>query len=571
MTLTERAGAAGVAVAYEDWAGHRVVVAPEVVEKVLTRVGEPAPSLSHTGVSLPAVPRCWGWQIQLYALHSRRSWGIGDFADLRDLAVWAAGQGAGLVLVNPLHAVAPVHPIEPSPYSPTSRRFLDVLSICVTELPEYDLASDEVRRAVDSLRPEPSDLVDRDAVWRAKSAACALLEPDWLAVDDPDLWDFALYCALAEEHGKAWYDWPPALRDRQAESLDEARTRLGARISFHAWLQVRAEQQVAAAQAAALAAGMAIGIVHDLAVGVDPAGADAWMLQEVLASGVTIGAPPDSFNRQGQNWALPPWRPGALARTGYEPLRQMITAVLDRGGGVRIDHVMGLFRLWWIPADVGPGQGAYVSYDAEAMLDVVCGSASDRGGVVVGEDLGTVEPAVRQALSRRGVLGSAVLWFERVDDDPLGPPKPTAAWRTDTMASISTHDLPTAAGYLTGEHVRVRDELGLLGRSLPEERADHEQERSALLTALVDEGVLASVEAPLDDVVVAMHAYLGRTPSTVVLASPYDVVGETRQPNLPGTTNAYPNWRIPLPLALEDLTADARVAAVGAVLRAARP
>ncbi|HEY5334824.1 MAG TPA: 4-alpha-glucanotransferase [Mycobacteriales bacterium] len=571
MTLPERAHAAGVSVDYEDWAGRRTTVAPDVVEKVLAQVGDPAPSRPHTGVSLPAVPRCWGWQIQLYALHSQRSWGIGDFADLRDVAVWAAAQGAGLVLVNPLHAVAPVHPIEASPYSPTSRRFLDVLSICVPELPEYVAATDDVRRAVDALRPTPSDLVDRDAVWRAKSAACVLLQPDWIVFHDPDLCEFALYCALAEKHGKDWHDWPLPLRNREPSALDDARRTFMIRWSFHAWLQLRAEQQAGGAQAAALEAGMAVGIVHDLAVGVDPGGADAWMLQEVLAPGVTVGAPPDSFNQRGQDWALPPWRPGALARAGYEPLRQMITAVLGRGGGVRVDHVMGLFRLWWIPAGVGPGQGAYVSYDAEAMLDVVCGAAVENDGIVVGEDLGTVEPAVRQALSRRGVLGSAVLWFERVEDDPLGPPKPVGDWRADTMASISTHDLPTAVGYLTGEHVRVRAELGLLGRALSDERADHEQERSALLQALVDEGVLASVDAPLDDVVVAMHAYLGRTPSTVVLAAPYDVVGETRQPNLPGTTDAYPNWRIPLPLSLEELRADARVAVVSTVLRAARP
>lgn len=570
MTLPERARAAGVSLAYDDWAGRRVTVTPEVVEQVLTHVGEPGPALPHTGVSLPAAPRCWGWQVQLYSLHSQRSWGIGDFADLRDLAVWAAGEGAGLVLVNPLHAVAPVHPIEASPYSPTSRRFLDVLSICVTELPEYAAASEARRREVDALRPVPSELVDRDAVWRAKSAACALLQPDWLVVKDADLWQFALYCALAEDHGKDWHDWPSGLRDRDQTALDEAARRLAARVMFHAWLQVRAEQQAAAVQAAASAAGMAIGIVHDLAVGVDPCGADAWMLQDVLASDVTVGAPPDSFNQQGQDWALPPWRPGDLARAGYAPLRQMITAVLGRGGGVRVDHVMGLFRLWWIPAGVDPGQGAYVSYDAEAMLDVVCDAAAAHGGIVVGEDLGTVEPAVRQALSRRGVLGSAVLWFERIDDDPAGRPKPVAAWRTDTVASVSTHDLPTAAGFLTGEHVRVRDELGLLGRPVAEEWAAYEEERAGLLGALVEEGVLSSVDATTDEVVVAMHAYLGRTPSRIVLVSPYDVVGETRQPNLPGTTDAYPNWRLPLPLSLEELTEDARVAGVGAVLRDAR-
>ena len=571
MTLAERAAAAGVATSYDDWAGRRVEVPPGVVRKVLARVGEPAPEAAHSGVSLPPAPRCWGWQVQLYALHSRRSWGIGDFADLRDLAVWAAGAGAGLVLVNPLHAVTPVSPIEPSPYSPSSRRFLDVLSICVPELPEYAVAPPALRARVDALRPVPSVRVDRDAVWRAKSAALELLMPDAVEVDDEGVQEFALFCALAEEYGKAWYDWPSPLRERDPAALATARDGLSRRVDFHAWLQACAERQVAAAHAAAVGAGMAVGIVHDLAVGVDPAGADAWLLQDVLAADVTVGAPPDSFNQQGQNWALPPWQPGALARAGYEPLRQMIDAVLRRGGGVRIDHVMGLFRLWWIPPDVEPGRGAYVSYDAEAMLDVVCGAAAERGAIVVGEDLGTVGPAVRQELSRRGVLGSAVFWFEREGDDPQAPPKAATAWRADAMASISTHDLPTAAGFLAGEHVRVRDELGLLDQPVEEVAAAFRQERQVLLRTLVGEGVLRSVDAPVGEVVLAMHAYLGRTPSRIVLASPYDVVGETRQPNLPGTTDAYPNWRIRLPLSLEDLMADPRVAAVTAVLRAARP
>lgn len=571
MTLPERARAAGVSVAYEDWAGRRVEVAPAVVENVLAHVGEPAPDVPHTGVSLPPAPRCWGWQVQLYALHSERSWGIGDFADLRDFAVWAAGTGAGLVLVNPLHAVTPVCPIEPSPYSPSSRRFLDVLSICVPEVPEYAAASAEVRAQVDALRPGPSGLVDRDAVWRAKSAALELLQPAVSTTGDEEVAQFALFCALAESYGKAWQHWPSALRDRERGALERAREELSRRVAFHVWLQECAERQAEVAHTAAVDSGMSVGIVHDLAVGVDPSGADAWLLQEVLASEVTVGAPPDSFNQHGQDWALPPWQPGALTRAGYEPVRAMITAVLRRGGGVRIDHVMGLFRLWWIPPGVERGQGAYVAYDADALLDVVCGAAARSGGIVVGEDLGTVEPAARQALSGRGVLGSSVLWFERVGDDQAAPPKPVGAWRSDAMASISTHDLPTAPGFLAGEHVRVRADLGLLGRPAEEERSDFEAERSALLGALVSEGVLSAADAPADEVVVAMHAYLGRTPSRIVLASPYDVIGETRQPNLPGTTNTYPNWRIPLPLSLEELTGDARVAAVAAVLRAARP
>ncbi len=568
MSQRDRAEAAGVATTYDDWAGNAVEVDADVVDKVLDRLGPPAPARDHGPTRrLPPAPRCWGWQIQLYALHSADSWGIGDYGDLRDLAVAAAGQGAGCILVNPLHAVAPVHPIQASPYTPTSRRFLDVLSIRITDLPEYTAASPELRAQVDALRPQPSALIDRDAVWDAKSAALELLAPAFGSLAG-DLAEFALFCALAEVHGLPWQAWPAPLRDRT--NLRLARTEHSRRVGFHGWLQQRCAEQVRAAQDAAVAAGMAIGIVHDLAVGVDPGGADAWLLQDVLAGDVTVGAPPDSFNQQGQDWALPPWRPGALAAADYEPLRDMVTAVVARGGGIRIDHVMGLFRLWWIPPGVERGQGAYVSYDADAMLDAVVGAAQASGGIVVGEDLGTVAPGVRETLADRGVLGSAVLWFEREGDDPAAPPKPPADWREDAMASISTHDLPTAQGFLAGEQVRVRAELGLL-RDPDAEATSAAAERTALLTALVSAGALEPGVTDPDAVVLGMHRLLRATPSRIVMASPYDVVGELCQPNLPGTTDAYPNWSIPLPLSLEEFLADPRVAATAAVLSAARP
>jgi 4-alpha-glucanotransferase len=569
--LDDRAAAAGVAVTYDDWAGRTIRVPPEVVEAVLRQVGEPGPHEEHDQPALlPPAPRCWGWQVQLYALHSDSSWGIGDYGDLRDLAVWAAGEGAGTILVNPLHAVAPVHPVQNSPYSPTSRRYLDPLSVRVTGLPEYTAADAQLRARVDALRPAPGPRIDRDAVWDAKSQALGLLAPAAVELD-ANLAEFALFCALAEQHGLPFQRWPPALANREPAALAAAAEVLADRVAFHGWLQQRCAEQVADAQDAALAAGMSVGIVHDLAVGVDPGGADAWLLADVLASEVSVGAPPDSFNQQGQDWALPPWSPGALARANYGPLRAMLDAVLSRGGGVRIDHVMGLFRLWWIPPGVERGQGAFVSYDAAAMLDTVVRSALATGGVVVGEDLGTVEPGVREALGARGVLGSAVLWFERADDDPEGPPKAPAEWREEAMASISTHDLPTAYGLLAGEQVRVRAELGLL-TDVEAERSHAAREKTALLESLITAGALDAGDA--DDpraVVLAMHRLLAMTPCRIVLASPYDVIGELRQPNLPGTTDAYPNWTIPLPLSLEELAEDERVADTAAVLRAARP
>jgi 4-alpha-glucanotransferase len=309
--------------------------------------------------------------------------------------------------------------------------------------------------------------------------------------------------------------------------------------------------------------------VHDLAVGVDPGGADAWGLQDVLATGVTVGAPPDSFNQQGQDWRLPPWRPDRLAEVGYAPYRDMLRAVLRHSGGVRIDHVMGLFRLWWIPPGTSAADGTYVSYDDEALLGVLALEAHRAGALVVGEDLGTVEPRVSEALAERDILGSAVLWFER--DPDTDRPLPPQKWREQVMASVTTHDLPTATGFLADEHVRVRAELGQLGHSVEEERARVAQERADLLAMLTEEGLLAG-DATAEGTVLAMHAVLARAPSRLVLAALGDAVGDLRQPNLPGTVDEYPNWRLPVadgtgrPVSLEELESADRVRRLAALL-----
>jgi len=318
---------------------------------------------------------------------------------------------------------------------------------------------------------------------------------------------------------------------------------------------------------------MTIGVVHDLAVGTDPAGADAWALQDVLALGARIGAPPDTFNQQGQDWGMPPWHPRRLAELGYAPLRDMVRGLLHHAGGVRIDHVLGLFRMWWVPADGTARDGTYVSYDVDALLGVVTLEAERAGAIVIGEDLGTVTPVVRRELASRGVLGSSVLWFER--EDPVGgepgPLRPLSEWREQAAASITTHDLPTALGWLRGEHVRVRAELGLLDDPTAEERS-WRRERGEVVALLRDAGLVGDTPAD-EELVAALHDAVMQTPSRVVLVAPGDVVGDLRQPNLPGTTDQYPNWRLPVAdehgneLALEDVLADARMARLAAMLR----
>ena len=499
----------------------------------------------------PVLERRWGWMVQLYALRSESSWGIGDYADLKTLLEHTGQAGGGALLLNPVHAETPVLPVTASPYSPSSRLFRSALPLAVTRIE----ASDEVRAAVAALRPDsPPDRIDRDAVWSAKLAALELLWPQHRAdpaPDRPGLREFGLFCALAEQHGVPWQRWPEPLRRPDGPGIAAARELHHDRIAFWCWVQTLVEQQLAEASAAA----PEVLVLHDLAVGVDSGGADAWLLQDALALGASVGAPPDSFNQKGQDWGLPPWRPDRLRELGYAPFRALVQACLRSAGGLRIDHVMGLFRLWWVPAGASAADGTFVAYDADALLAVLVLEATRASALVVGEDLGTVADTVRSTLSQAGVLGSAVAWFEQ---DGAGGYLDPSGWRADTLASVSTHDLPTAAGWLAEEHVRVRAELGQLGHSLETEQERVRTDSAALLAMLERTGLLARHDG---DVLLALHAVLVDAPSVLVLAALGDAVGDLRQPNLPGTTTEYPNWRLPLadptgrPLGLEEVLA----------------
>ncbi|HEY3747984.1 MAG TPA: 4-alpha-glucanotransferase [Pseudonocardiaceae bacterium] len=508
---------------------------------------------------LPDVHPAWGWMVQLYALRSADSWGMGDFGDLASMAARSAAElGAGVLLVNPVQAISPTHPVERSPYSPASRRFANPLYL---RIPATDAD-------VLALRPrQDTELIDYDAVWDAKRAALELLwsrgpQPVDLA-GDPALRDFATFCALAEVHGPDWRDWPEPLRDPAGAEVAAARVELADRVAFHSWLQGLCRDQLDEVRWAA--AGMPVGVVHDLPVGVRPGGADTWALRSAFAADVRVGAPPDAFNQLGQDWNLPPWRPDRLAELGYAPFREMLHGILRYADGIRVDHVAGLWRLWWIPPGESAARGTYVHYDAEAMLGILALEAHRAGAVVIGEDLGTVEPEVTVTLHERGMLSSAVLWFQRDWDTEGHPFVPPQDWNPEAMASISTHDLPTVAGWLTGEHVRVRAELGMLDGPVEAERAAAEADRTALLDLLCEQGI------PTDDLDLALHTLLASASARLLLTSPADMLGEVRQPNMPGTVDQYPNWRIPLPVTLEEFFADDRVPRVTAPLRAARP
>ncbi|HKC27120.1 MAG TPA: 4-alpha-glucanotransferase [Jatrophihabitans sp.] len=526
----------------------------------------------------------WGLATQLYSVRSRRSWGVGDLADLGELAAWAAGEhGAGFVLINPLHAAEPVPPMTPSPYLPTTRRFANPLYLRVERVPEYAYLDEHTRRQVDELAPAARavDVIDRDRAWTAKRRALELihsarLEPGreiafraFCRRAGRSLDDFATWCVLYEEFGPDWHDWPAGLQHPRGPEVAAFSAQHAPRIDFHRWLQWLLDEQLAMAQDDAARAGMDLGVVHDLAVGVSPTGADAWMWQDVYARGMSVGAPPDPYAHTGQDWQQPPWRPDRLAELGYAPFRELIQAVLRHAAGLRIDHVIGLFRLWWIPERMRPTEGTYVRYDHDAFIAILMIEAQRTGAVVIGEDLGTVEPWVRDYLRERGILGTSVLWFE----SDAGAPVPPERWREYCLASVTTHDLPPTAGYLAGDHVRLRHQLGLLTRPLEVELADDHAQQSAWLKLLSERGLL-SPDAGDEATVRALHEALLAAPSRLRVLALTDAVGEHRAQNQPGTQDEYPNWRVPLggpdgrALFLEDVYASPRAAALAQLMRA---
>ncbi|NLE78588.1 MAG: 4-alpha-glucanotransferase, partial [Rhodococcus sp.] len=381
-----------------------------------------------------------------------------------------------------------------------------------------------------------------------------------------------LWCALAEKAGP--HHWDERATAPDDPWVKRQRVVLAERIDFHRWLQWLCDEQLAAAQIAARAAGMGIGVVHDLAVGVKREGADAWALGDALAAGVTVGAPPDDFNLNGQNWNQPPWRPDRLEELGYGPYREMLRSVLRHAGGVRIDHILGLFRTWWVPEGSSPSEGAYVRYDHEAMIGILVLEAHRADAVVIGEDLGVFEGWVQEYLAERGVAGTSILWFEKDGDTPRAP----ESYRRLCLTSVTTHDLPPTSGYLAGEHISIRSKLGLLKDDLATEFAAAEAERDAVLGLARDRGLLDPVEGEsLEHQVEALHRLVAASPSAMLALSLADAVGEPRSQNQPGTVDEYPNWRVPLADAdgeavlIDDLTGHERFARLAEALSPAEP
>ncbi len=534
--------------------------AAEISGRVIQLIVAPRTAVRTDGL------RTWGWAIQLYAARSRRSWGIGDLADLATFNQRAAALGAGMTLVNPLHAATPVAPMQPSPYFPTTRCFRNPIYVSVENTPGYsDLAADVASFAASARRLLANRRIDRDQVWKEKLAA---LERVWdrfaargASVDrarynafrsychdnDPLLTEWAAFCVLCEQHGADWREWPAAMRSHSAGAVADVVRKHSHRVGLHRFLQWLVDGQLANA-------GRRITLMADLAVGVDRAGFDTWRWPSSFCSELSIGAPPDDFNTQGQDWGLPPWNHWGLRADGYDAFIATVRASFRHAGALRIDHVMGLFRIWAIPPNSPPTEGCYVYLPFQDLLGIIALESHRHNAYVVGEDLGTVEPYVREALSRDEILSYRLVQFE---------PGLTAELQEKAMAAFTTHDLPTVAGFWTGADLVDTTRIGL---------KPNLEGITAIRQKLAD---FAGIDAPepgpdafasLEKVTEAVYDDLATAPSRVLSATLEDALGVEQRPNVPGTVDEWPNWRLALPMPLEDILEHRGVIATAAAL-----
>ena len=502
---------------------------------------------------LPDDWRAWGWTVQLYAARSRSSWEIGDLADLKSIRAWSEGLGAGFLLVNPLHAVAPTLPQETSPYLPATRRFRNPTYLRVENVPgaeQVDLSTWREAVRLD----DATDTIARDLVWPAKRDALAAIHAavgtnaefaGWRDEQGPSLQCFAVWSALAEDHGPDWHAWSAGLQDPGSDDVVTYAAEHAPRVEFFAWLQWLVERQL-------IEASGDLKVLQDLPIGVDGGGADAWEWQQTVAGGATVGAPPDLYNKAGQDWGSPPLVPWRLRAADYAPFISSIRATMSGGGGIRIDHVMGLFRLWWVPAGRSPAAGAYVRYPSADLLDIVALESHRAQSLVVGEDLGTVEDGVREDLADHAILSYRLLYFE--DDEP-------AQWPVSAMAAVTTHDLPTVAGLWTGSDVDEQETLV----DVPRGRLD--ADRQALLDAWVP-GSEVTETATAAEAVAAAHRRLAEAPCILLSATLEDAVAEERRPNVPAVTSRS-NWSLPLAVPVDDLPRHPGARQVASILAAA--
>lgn len=559
----------GIERGYHDVFGHWHAASPQTLSRLIDALSGGAASPPH--IQYPPLPehpmrcwqgdgrRLWALSVQLYAVRSQRNWGHGDFTDLARLIEITGAIGASAVGLNPLHALFPDRPSHASPYAPNSRLYLNPLYIDVEAIPEFPgVAAASLTGELAKLRA--GDLIDYDGVASAKLHGLQLAYEQFakMAADDrrtdfeayragegEALLRFACFEVLRRMHApKPWWEWPQPWNNPDHAALEDFRHQRLGTCEFQEFTQWIADRQLAACLDTAKKCGMPIGLYTDLAVGIDPRGADAWSRQDAMLSAVSIGAPPDEFNRAGQNWGLAPFNPLTLSQNDFAPLRQLMRAAMRHAGAIRLDHAMGLERMFMIPHGMGAGEGAYVRYPLEPLLRVIGEESCRHRCIVIGEDLGTVPEGFRDMMAKWGLWSYRVMLFEREGDGRFRPPE---AYPADALATFNTHDLPSFRGWLASHDLKVKRGLGIDPGESDEARAWAQQ----MLRTVLGE------RAPnyANDELAAVASFLGATPSKLVVVAFEDVLGEIEQVNIPGTVDQHPNWRRKLKVALEHLPA----------------
>jgi 4-alpha-glucanotransferase len=498
-------------------------------------------SITHLFVTpgrchLPRALKSWGWALQLYALRSHASWGMGDFGDLYRFCSWSRRRcKTGFVLLNPLGAALPLPHQEASPYYPSSRLFLNPLYLHIEDIPTPTSLAEELAAIAQRGRAfNETRLIDRDGIYRAKMTALELLFSafrgdtgfdDFCRRHGELLERFAIFSTLAQELGGRWRAWPVELQHPNSAAVAAFAAQHRDEINFHRWIQWHLDTQLKRAADE-------LPLMLDLPVGVHPDGFDAWLWQDTLATGVSVGAPPDDYNTLGQDWGLPPFDPHKVRESVYLPLRHTFQTMLQHARGLRIDHVMGLFRLFWIPHGRPAKDGVYVQYPADELLAIIEIESYRSQAIIIGEDLGTVGHGVRAALRCHGLLSYKVMWFES------GQPK---SFARQSLATISTHDLFTIAGLWSGSDLAAQVQIGVEPNV---EGTKHLQSKLAKDLAL-------DLEAPAEKAIIGAYKALATSPSMLLTATLDDALAVEERPNIPGTVDQWPNWKLALPLPFE--------------------
>jgi (1->4)-alpha-D-glucan 1-alpha-D-glucosylmutase len=618
--LQDLADCAGIEPGYTDtWGGHRDT-SDDTRRALLNAMGLPADedaairrSLqrlrarehNRPPLDLPPAPawrprdlrgdgRRWGIQVQLYGLRSARNWGIGDFTDLAELIDGAAALGAAAVGINPLHSLFPARPERASPYSPSSRLFLNPLYLDVEAVADFEHC-EAARRRVDSDASQTrlralrgAARVDYAGVAEAKYPVLELLYACFrdVCLANPDhprtrafrefqrargqsLRRFSTFHALAEEYRQTdWRDWPLSMHDPDGAAIAAFVRRHGERVEYHEYLQWQADWQLRAAAELARERGMSVGLYSDLAVGADPTGAETWAHQNTTVRGATVGAPPDRLNLKGQDWGLPPPDPWAWREQGYAAFIDLLEANMRHAGALRVDHILGLMRLYWIPAARPATEGAYVRYPWRDLLAVLARESRRNQCLVVGEDLGTVPAGLRESMMARGILSYRLLYFER-EGARFRPPRD---YPSEALVAAATHDLPTLPGWWHGDDIALRDRLDLWPNQQQRNGARQARvaDRAALMDALRTAHMPVGADLPEVPPVTSIYRYLAQTPCRLLMVQLEDVLGQREQLNVPGTTDEYPNWRQRSPCLLDASLAHPRMREIAAMLNETR-